>query len=140
MSTSTSTIPDFKAFSRLFDISSLENNGSNYSTWKFRVKTILKIRSLMPIVNGTEACPSPSKDDPKTKEITSWNTRDHKAKAQITLTLRDELLNGVMYAKTSKEVWDRLKDWYEGKGKQTIAYLITELFRGTLDDKSPLGP
>ena len=45
----------------------------------------------------------------------------------------------MMYAKTAKETWDKLKDRYEGQGKQTIAYLIGELFRNTLDDELPLG-
>ncbi|OCH89833.1 hypothetical protein OBBRIDRAFT_695955, partial [Obba rivulosa] len=36
--------------------------------------------------------------------------------------------------------WDKLCERYEGRGKQTIAYLIGELFRGTLSDESPLEP
>ena len=60
--------------------------------------------------------------------------------AQITLTLKDEPLSGVIYATTSKDVWDRLHARYEGKGKQTIAFLISELFRNTLTDDSALEP
>ncbi|OCH83534.1 hypothetical protein OBBRIDRAFT_692566, partial [Obba rivulosa] len=36
--------------------------------------------------------------------------------------------------------WDRLCKRYKGKGKQTIAYLIGELFRGTLSDEALLEP
>ena len=133
----TSTTSDPKASSRLFDIAALDNDGSNFPTWKYRVKTVLEVRSLMSIVDGTEKRPTPTATDPKSTEIAAWDTRDREAKAQITLTLKDEPLSGVMYSKTSKEAWDKLNERYEGKGKQTIAYLIAELFRGTLDDESP---
>ncbi|EIW54273.1 uncharacterized protein TRAVEDRAFT_132994, partial [Trametes versicolor FP-101664 SS1] len=43
-----------------------------------------------------------------------------------------------MLAKTSAEAWDKLLSRYEGKGKQTIATLIGELFRGTLSDDDSL--
>lgn len=136
---STAAASDVKAPSRLFDISPLENDGSNFPTWKFRVQTVLEIRNLMNIVNGKELCPVPADKD-NTGAVDAWNTRDREARAQITLTLKDEPLNGVMYATTAKETWDKLKDRYEGQGKQTIAYLIGELFRNTLDDELPLGP
>ena len=132
------TTSDPKASSRLFDIAALDNDGSNFPTWKYRVRTVLEIRGLMSIVNGTEARPVPTANDPKSSEITSWDTRDREAKAQITLTLKDEPLSGVMYSTTSKEAWDKLNERYEGKGKQTIAFLIRDLFRHTLSDDSPL--
>ena len=139
----TSTTPatatgDAKASSRLYDIPSLLNDGSNYPTWKFR--TVLEVRNLWALVDGTSSRPTATESAPKTAEIASWSTRDREARAQITLTLSDEPLNGVMYAETAKEAWDKLRDRYEGKGKQSIAYLIGELFRNTLDDASPLGP
>ncbi|KAI0326241.1 hypothetical protein GY45DRAFT_1259329, partial [Cubamyces sp. BRFM 1775] len=45
-----------------------------------------------------------------------------------------------MHLTTSKEVWDKLVTAYEGKGQQTVASLISELFRGTLSDEAPLRP
>jgi len=39
-----------------YDIPSLDNNGSNYNNWKFRVSTLLKMKGLMGIVKGTENC------------------------------------------------------------------------------------
>ncbi|EPS96788.1 hypothetical protein FOMPIDRAFT_1084998, partial [Fomitopsis schrenkii] len=43
-------------------------------------------------------------------------------------------------ATSAKDVWDKLLERYEGRGKQTIAYLISELFRATLSDESDLEP
>ena len=88
------TTSDPKASSRLFDIAALDNDGSNFPTWKYRVRTVLEVRGLMSIVNGTEARPVPTANDPKSSEITSWDTRDREAKAQITLTLKDEVRIG----------------------------------------------
>ncbi|KAJ8580272.1 hypothetical protein M405DRAFT_689591, partial [Rhizopogon salebrosus TDB-379] len=38
----------------------------------------------------------------------------------------------------ASDAWTKLCERYEGKGKQTIAYLIGELFCGTLSDESPM--
>ncbi|KIL57633.1 hypothetical protein M378DRAFT_16140, partial [Amanita muscaria Koide BX008] len=124
------------ASNRLYDIPSLENNGSNFQTWKFRIKMVLDIRGLWPVVEGTSACPQDIKSD----DYTKWKRTDKEAKAQICLTLKDEPLNGVLHVETSKATWDKLCERYEGKGKQTIAYLIGELFRNTFSDESPLEP
>ncbi|EIW62741.1 uncharacterized protein TRAVEDRAFT_114233, partial [Trametes versicolor FP-101664 SS1] len=43
-----------------------------------------------------------------------------------------------MLAKTSADAWDKLVGRFEGQGKQTIASLIGELFRGTLSDEESL--
>ena len=53
------------------------------------------------------------------------------------MTLKDEPLSGVLYTTTSAEAWRKLSERYEGKGKQSITYLISKLFRSTLlDDES----
>ncbi|KAJ8580826.1 hypothetical protein M405DRAFT_752807, partial [Rhizopogon salebrosus TDB-379] len=46
-----------QASSRLYDIPSLENDGSNFQTWKFRIMMILDVRGLWEIVDGTEKKP-----------------------------------------------------------------------------------
>ena len=124
------------ASNRLYDIPSLENDAANFQTWKFRIETVLDIRGLWSIVDGTNKCPT----DTQSEEYTSWKRLDKEAKAQICLTLKDEPLNGVLHVATSKEAWDKLCERYEGKGKQTQAYLIGELFRNTFSDDLPLEP
>jgi hypothetical protein len=94
------------------------------------------IRGLLPIIDGTLQCPT----DTQTEEHTHWHRQDKEARAQICLTLKDEPLNGVLHVATSKQAWDKLCERYEGKGEQTQAYLIGELFRNTLSDESPLEP
>ena len=126
------------ASNRLYNIPSLEDDAANFQTWKYRIETVLDIRGLLPIVDGSLTCPTVT--SPPSEELTRWLRMDKEAKAQICLTLKDEPLNGVLHIATSKEVWERLCSCYEGKGKQTQAYLIGEIFRSTFTDESPLEP
>jgi len=63
-----------------------------------------------------------------------WLLKDQEAHAQITRTLKDEPLSRVLYMTTSAEAWRKLSEHYKGKGKQSITYLISELFRSMLSD------
>jgi len=117
--------------SRLYDVPSLENDGTNFQMWKFRVRMVLGVRGLWNIVSGDEAQPDETTHPIESEE---WLLKDREAHAQITLTLKDEPLSGVLYTTTSAEAWRKLSERYEGKGKQSIAYLISELFRSTLSD------
>ena len=47
-----------KTSSRLYDISILEENGTNFQTWKYWICTVLDIRGLLNIVEGKEQRPS----------------------------------------------------------------------------------
>ena len=134
--TATSSSNPAPGSNRLYDIPSLENDAANFQTWKFRIQMVLDIRGLWSIIDGTKECPT----DTQSAEYTHWKRLDKEAKAQICLTLKDEPLNGVLYVTTSKEVWSKLCERYEGKGKQTQAYLIGELFRSTFSDELPLEP
>ena len=134
MSAQTAATRSTQPSSRLYDIPALENDGSNFQTWKFRIQTVLEMRELLGYIDG-------SVTDPGASEVVKhaeYLQQDKAARAQLTLTLSDEPLSSVLYAKTAKETWDKLHARYEGTGKQTIAFLIGELFRGTLSDEMPL--
>jgi len=117
--------------SRLYDVPSLENDRMNFQMWKFRVRMVLGIQGLWNIVSGDEAQPDEMTHPIKSEE---WLLKDQEAHTQITLTLKDKPLSGVLYTTTSAEAWRKLSERYEGKGKQSIAYLISELFHSTLSD------
>jgi hypothetical protein len=72
--------------------------------------------------------------------VQEWLEKNKEAHAQITLTLKDEPLNGVLHTTLASDAWTKLCEQYEGKGKQSIAYSIGELFHGTLSEESPMGP
>jgi len=113
-----------QASSHLYDVTSLENDGSNFQMWKYQIMTVLDIHRLWEIVDGTKKKP----DQSKVAELEEWTAKDKEARAQIALTLKDEPLSGVLLAMLAEEIWRKLSKCYEGKGKQSIAYLIGELF------------
>ncbi len=115
----------------------LKNNGSNYATWKYRISRVLKEHNLWKHTVGLGSKPDLAADP---SGYTEWQSRDEEAVTQITLTLEDEPLSSVMHLSSAQEVWDKLTVSYKGKGKQTVASLIGELFREMLCDESPLRP
>ncbi len=125
------------ASNRLYDIPSLENDGSNFQTWKYRISTVLDVRGLVNLVDGTEVVPilpdgTKEADAAIIREkILDWQRHDKEARAQLTLTLKDEPLSGVIHAISAADVWDKLLRRYKGKGKQTVAFLTGKIFRGT---------
>lgn len=137
-SNKSTTAVDSRPSNRLYDIDALKNDASNFSAWKYRCKRILQLRKLWGVVDGTEKEPDALTGDPDA--LAEWKEKDEHALTQIALTLDDEPLNGVVHLEHAKQVWDRLMANYEGKGKQTMASLIGELFRDTLSDDSPLRP
>ena len=134
-STSIASVKPPQASSRLYDVPSLDDEGKNFTMWKYRVEMVLRVRKLWKVVTGEE--PRPDANSPA---LADWLERDQEAKAQVTLTLSNEPLSGVLHATSAKDVWDMLLKRYEGSGKQTIAYLISELFRATLSDDTDLEP
>jgi len=82
-----SSKPDY-----VYDILHLDNMGSNYHDWKYRVSTILHLRGLTGIAEGTEQCPPQIALDPKDQPATTttyekWQACNYQAKAEITINL-----------------------------------------------------
>jgi LTR polyprotein gag-polypeptide-like protein len=122
---------------RLYDVPHLEDDGSNYASWKYHVQMDLNLRNLWGVVDGTEAKPEPSASHEERKK---WGRNDLEARAQITLTLKDEPLSLVLDATTAKECWDKLLLHYDRRAEQEINLLIEKIFRNTLSDAEPLEP
>ena len=96
----------------------------------------LELRDLWCVVDGSKTKPTTDTDP----EYEDWINKDHEARAQITLTLKDEPLNSVLFATNMKDCWDKLSECCKGKGEQKIVYLINEVFRSTLSESDPLEP
>ena len=69
---------------------------------------------------------------------TRWQTRNHQALAEITLTLKKEPLRNVKRYQLASEIWNYLEDYYEGRGQHTMARLLGDVFRTTLVDMVPM--
>ena len=108
----TMTAAPTQGSNQLYDVLYLEENGTNFAFWKFRIELVLQIRNLWPLVDGTDKAPaanSPDYDD--------WASQDHEAHAQTVLTLTDKLLNTVFQVQMANQYWDQLMTCYEGKGE-----------------------
>jgi len=55
----------------MYNIPYLDNTGSNYHDWKYRVSTVLHLRGLTGIAEGTEQCPLEIALDPKDQSPTT---------------------------------------------------------------------
>jgi hypothetical protein len=128
--------PTAKGHPRMFDIPFLDDNGSNFAFWHFRACMVLKLCDLWGIVDGSKTKPTATTDP----DYADWISKDSEARAQITLTLKGEPLNSVLFATNAKDCWDKLTEHYEGKGEQKIVYLIDEVFWSTLSESKPLEP
>jgi len=98
-----------KTSSCLYDILILEENGTNFQTWKYQICTVLNICGLLNIAEGKEqrlsqilvtgmgddAAKAHTAQMEKTED---WDRCNKEAKAQITLTLSDEPLSRVIHA------------------------------------------
>jgi gag-polypeptide of LTR copia-type/Domain of unknown function (DUF4219) len=130
----TSSASTSKGTKHYYDIENLEEDGTNFVFWKYRVQIVLEIQDLWPIVDGTYPKPA----DPTA--TAKWSCKDREARAQITLTLKNEPLNSVLVATSAKDCWEKLLARYEGKGEQRIIHLIDKVFRSTLSNTEPLEP
>jgi len=66
----------------VYDIPHLDNMGSNYHDWKYKVSTVLHLRGLTGIAEGTEQCPPQTALDPKDQPATTaayekWQARNY---------------------------------------------------------------
>ncbi|QRW17546.1 Copia-like polyprotein/retrotransposon [Rhizoctonia solani] len=113
-------IPEWPEHDCLFTSHSFElkDDGSNYNAWKFCQTTVLKLRGLFGVANGTNNLPnSLTKAEQKDKSkvshykdlIAKWTRRDKDAFAQIMLNMED----GAMQ--------------WEGKGVQSLLFLYQQL-------------
>ena len=96
-----------------------------FQTWKYQIQTVLSIQGLLKIAEGKEQCSEPimvtGTDESANKQYIThvektenWDCYNKETKAQITLTLSDEPLNGVIHAGSASDAWDKLNYCYEG--------------------------
>jgi hypothetical protein len=123
-----------------YDIPYLEDDGSNYVFWKSIVQTILELRDLWPVVDGTAVEPDKT-TSPDTHAV--WYRKDAEARIRIMLMLKRGPrgpLNSVLSATCAKDCWDKLSAWYKIKAFNAGLRLLPALFQKTLSDTEPLEP
>lgn len=118
-------------------------DGSNYARWKLRIENVLEAKDLDGIVYGTDFPPSeeerttslvPVTDENKVNvefakvKVKSFKIYDAKARTVLTAGLDDKHMDIVSDCKTSREIWERLRQEYVEKSSTSLQMLLTEYF------------
>ncbi len=119
------------------DIPFLEDDGNDFAFWKFRVEMALSLQDLWGVVSGMDKMPDATANP---KGFAEWKSRDRKARAQITLALKDGPFYSVLDATTARECWERVSDYCKQIAEDQKPLLMDKLFRTTLSDSKPLEP
>jgi hypothetical protein len=91
-------------------------DGNNYAYWRNIIQTYLTSLGVdiwLSVVNGYKV-PKTTPTDPNEKKLMSCNS---KARHVILSGLTPTISSKVMSCNTTKEVWDKLKNIYEGDPK-----------------------
>lgn len=86
---------------------------TNYASWSIMIEMLLIRSELWSVVDGSEASPVES----DVADLTAWKLKDSKARSDILLHCGEKQIITLRPLKTSKEIWDRLKQLYEKSNK-----------------------
>jgi transposase InsO family protein len=114
----------------LYSIEKLD--GTNYHSWKFKVKMILIDKELWDVVNEKDA---PTEGD---EGFDEWSKADQKALATIALTVKDSQHVHISTSKTSAEAWKALENIHEGSGVPRRLNLRRKLFTAKLKENETM--
>ncbi|XP_070524589.1 uncharacterized protein [Cardiocondyla obscurior] len=96
-------------------------DGANFESWKLMMKSVLICNELWPYASGAVV---------KTEQNqTEWTTKDQKALALITLSVKSSQLSHIKRAESAKEAWNLLVQLYESRGPVRKASLYKKLYR-----------
>jgi len=144
------TTPSDRLNAKLFDnIERLKEDGSNWDVWKMQLTLVLEHRGLMPYAEGSKprlllSPPSPSgkstsgsasgsgSTPTNQAAIDEWDKANRETLIQIVLTLQHEVAALVTGKSLASEAWTAVKSRFDGRGIQSVAYLMTKLWRSTM--------
>src|SRR5271170_5322976 len=120
-----------RATAKLFDsLKSLEDDGSNFSTWKYRQLQIFDARNLMGHINDSVKEPACS----SVAEYDEWKRNERTARMQITMHVGEEVLSHVMDKTSALDIWNAVTAKFGGKGAASAANLTRSICQTKLDD------
>jgi hypothetical protein len=99
-------------------------DGQKYVFWSIRMKTYIQTRGFQvwqSIVDGYTARTIPQTND----KVVKLGENNFKAKNALLNGLSDTVFTKVAHCKSAKEIWDKLRNIYEGDTKFKAAKLQT---------------
>jgi len=103
-------------------------DGTNYRSWAFSVKMLLKAKELWGYVEGTTKRPEDAG-----KAQATWDSKDQLALSSIALGLKPSEQEHIYECTTAKAAWDRLEEIYSGKGVHRLLSLMKSLMESKLN-------
>ena len=82
-------------------------NGKSYSTWAFQFQIFTKGKELWGHIDGTDPAPNNEKE-----KYMKWEVKDAQIMSWILGSIESSILLNLRPYKTSKEMWDYLKNIY----------------------------
>ena len=122
-------------------------DGSNYRSWSFSMKMLLKARELWDVIEdettnvGTRESISEGIPEGGTQPQRDavWHKKDQLALSSIVLSLKPAEQEQVYDCQTAKEAWTHLREVYQGKGMHRLLSLLKQLSTAQLE-KYATGP
>jgi hypothetical protein len=102
-------------------------NGQKYGFWSIRMKTYMHAQGFeiwQSIVHGYTASTVPPTND----KVVKLGQNNSKAKNELLNGLSETVFTKVAHCKSSKDIWDKLQNIYEGDSKVKVAKIQT--YRG----------
>ena len=106
-------------------------DGTNYRSWAFSVKMLLKAKELWGYVDGTVKRPADAG-----KAQTTWDAKDQLALSSIALGLKPSEQEHIYDCTMAKAAWDHLEEIYSGKGVHRLLSLMKSLMESKLNTNS----
>jgi len=117
-------------------------DGTNYRSWAFSMKMLLKAHELWEVIEDEESAEmtegeasAASKVKGKTRKLDAeWHKKDQLALSCIALALKPSEQEHIYNCVTAKEAWNCLKGIYEGKGTHRFLSLLKSICTVKLED------
>ena len=126
----------------LVKVSKLKN-AENWNIWKFQIRIMLISNSVLDIVKGDKAKPTPpSAEDVAAnaaltaqyaKNLEEWTKNDGIAQRIIATTVEKTPMLHIINLESAKEMWDKLHEVFENKTEVSIHMLQQKWFSYTKD-------
>ena len=121
-------------------------DGSNYRSWSFSMKMLLKARELwdviedeIPNVRTRESTSEGTPEGPQPQHDAAWRKKDQLALSSIVLSLKPAEQEQVYDCQTAKEAWKHLQEVYKGKGMHRLFSLL-KLLSAAQPEKNTSSP
>ena len=110
---------------------------TNYNSWSVKMELVLILNDYFSIVDGSEVDPGTSTTEAQASQIL-WKYKDSKARATIMLHFGDKQFSVVKHLKSSKAIWDKLKETYQQTDIATQVIAQKKLSQLIMSEDTPI--